>query len=64
MKTLMILTLVITMLALVPCAFAGTLGEEAPNFSASSTMGTISLSQYKGVKNVVLAFYIEDFTPG
>ena len=38
-------------------------GDEAPDFTAESTKGTVSLFQYRGEKNVVLAFYFADFTP-
>lgn len=38
-------------------------GDEAPDFAAESTKGTVSLSQYRGEKHVVLAFYFADFTP-
>lgn len=39
-------------------------GEPAPDFEAPSTAGTIRLSDYRGKKHVVLAFYFADFTPG
>ncbi len=38
-------------------------GEKAPLFEASSTQGTISLADYLGKKDVLLAFYLADFTP-
>jgi len=40
-------------------------GMDAPDFSLSSTKKEkISLSDYKGEKNILLAFYALDFTPG
>lgn len=40
-------------------------GEIAPAFTLpATTKETISLSDYKGKKNVVVAFYGMDFTPG
>jgi len=39
-------------------------GSKAPLFEMRSTMGTISLSDYLGEKNVLLAFYYKDFTGG
>lgn len=40
------------------------LGEVAPDFTLPSTRGDdISLSQFLGKKNVVLEFYVLDFTP-
>ena len=44
---------------------APAVGQEAPDFSLPSTMGAaITLSQYRGRKNVVLAFYVLDWTGG
>ncbi len=49
-------------------AFAQTklkVGDVAPDFKLPSTAGKpISLSDYKGQKNVVLAFYVLAFTGG
>jgi thioredoxin-dependent peroxiredoxin len=40
-------------------------GEKAPEFTCESyPEGKISLSDYRGKKNVVLAFYPKDDTPG
>jgi peroxiredoxin len=40
-------------------------GDTAPDFSLpATTKEKISLSDYKGKKNVLLAFYGMDFTPG
>jgi hypothetical protein len=37
-------------------------GDQAPDFLLPSTMGDkISLSQFKGKKNVLLEFYVADF---
>ena len=39
--------------------------QEAPDFTLPATMGdTVTLSQYRGHKNVVLAFYALDWTGG
>jgi hypothetical protein len=38
------------------------IGEQAPDFSLPSTTGeTISLSQFRGKKHVLLEFYVNDF---
>ena len=38
-------------------------GQEAPDFTLPATIGEqITLSQYQGQKNVVLAFYVLDWT--
>ena len=40
-------------------------GEEAPDFTLRATSDQeITLSQYRGQKNVVLAFYVLDWTGG
>ena len=45
-------------------ASAMEIGERAPDFTLQSTTGkTISLSQFKGKKNVLLQFYSMDFNP-
>ncbi|MBC7882226.1 MAG: peroxiredoxin [Anaerolineae bacterium] len=38
-------------------------GQQAPDFSLDGSQGKITLSQYRGQKNVLLAFYPGDFTP-
>ncbi|MEM0030352.1 MAG: peroxiredoxin [Candidatus Nitrosocaldus sp.] len=40
------------------------IGDAAPDFTADSTLGRITLSNYKGRKSVVLYFYVKDMTPG
>ena len=38
-------------------------GQEAPEFDLPATIGErVALSQYRGQKNVVLAFYVLDWT--
>ncbi len=40
-------------------------GQEAPDFTLQGTKGgDVTLSQYRGDKNVLLAFYVLDFTGG
>jgi peroxiredoxin len=40
-------------------------GDKAPDFTLPSTLQKdISLSDFKGKKNVLVAFYPLDFTPG
>ena len=42
---------------------APTEGQEAPDFTMPATIGDqVMLSQYCGQKNVVLAFYVLDWT--
>ena len=40
-------------------------GDRAPAFSAPTSDGTtVSLSSFRGKKNVALFFYVKDSTPG
>jgi len=40
------------------------IGEEAPDFTLPGHLGTkVTLSDFRGKKNVVLAFYPAAFTP-
>ncbi len=40
-------------------------GDAAPDFSLQDQNGAVvKLSEFRGKKNVVLAFYIKAFTPG
>ena len=45
-----------------PHASALDLGDPAPDFTAVSTQGDISLSNFQGKRNVVLALYFAVFT--
>jgi peroxiredoxin len=41
------------------------IGDIAPDFSLpATTKEKITLSEYRGKKNIVVAFYGMDFTPG
>jgi len=63
MKKLLV-ALLACRLALVPVlANALEVGDEAPQFEAVSDKGPINLMDYRGKKNVVLAFYFADYTP-
>ena len=64
MNTLILLPVLIAFAILPTQAVGLVIGEKAPSFEASSTQGTIRLSDFQGKKHVVLAFYIKDFTPG
>ena len=45
-------------------ARAAEVGKAAPVFAAESSTGKIALEDYRGKKNVLLAFYFADFTGG
>ncbi len=51
------------LLPLSRAASASLIGSPAPDFTADSTEGTLTLSELQGKKNVILAFYFADFTP-
>lgn len=47
-----------------PCATALEIGERAPDFQLPSTKdGKFMLSSFQGKKNVLIQFYVLDFTP-
>ena len=39
-------------------------GDQAPDFTLPSTAGDVGLSTFGQGKRLVLAFYVEDLTPG
>ena len=65
MKRNLIAVLVLTQLMGVfsHTAMAVEVGDKAPDFTAQSTAGAISLSDFRGKKNVVLALYYFINTP-
>jgi peroxiredoxin len=64
LPTLMSLTMLLISLLLASSALAVEVGEKAPDFTLPSTTGeTISLSQFKGIKHVLIQFYSLDFNP-
>ena len=47
----------------VPTAAAVEVGDKAPDFELPSTQGgKLKLSSFQGVKNVLIEFYVLDFT--
>ena len=44
-------------------AAAVEVGEKAPDFELTSTLGKFKLSDAVGKKNVIVQFYVLDFTP-
>jgi len=50
-------------LTVTPVAFAIGVGDKAPDFELPSTRGgKLKLSSFQGKKNVLLEFYVLDFT--
>jgi len=62
-------SIVAVVLAFFLCAFPGLVaavevGDKAPDFELASTKGgKLKLSSLAGTKNVVVQFYVLDFTP-
>ncbi|MCH6546628.1 MAG: redoxin domain-containing protein [Deltaproteobacteria bacterium] len=55
---------VLILVATTPSVSAVEVGEKAPDFELRSTMGgKLKLSSLRG-KNVLIQFYVLDFTPG
>jgi peroxiredoxin len=51
-------------LAMIPTVSAVEVGDKAPDFELASTQGgKLKLSSFQGEKNVVIEFYVLDFTP-
>jgi peroxiredoxin len=51
-------------LATIPTVSAVEVGDKAPDFELASTQGgKLKLSSFQGKKNVVIEFYVLDFTP-
>lgn len=64
LRMLMPWSLLLTSLLLASSAPALEVGEKAPDFTLPSTTGdTIRLSQFTGLKHVLIQFYSVDFNP-
>lgn len=54
----------IAILGLTSVAYAVEVGDKAPDFELTSTQGgKLKLSSFLGKKNVLIEFYVLDFTP-
>jgi hypothetical protein len=54
---------VVLVLAVLPPVFAVEVGDKAPDFELPSTQGgKLKLSSFQGKKNVLIEFYVLDFT--
>ena len=47
-----------------PGSYMPEVGELAPDFSLPSTSGDLNLRTYSAGRKLVIAFYVEDMTPG
>ena len=63
-NTIHAIVLGIWLLALAGVASALEVGQKAPDFELASTQGgKFKLSELAGKKNVIIQFYVLDFTP-
>jgi peroxiredoxin len=63
-KTIHSIAVAFWLLALAGLASAVEVGQKAPDFELASTQGgKFRLSELAGKKNVVIQFYVLDFTP-
>ena len=63
-KTIHAMAVAFWLLAFAGVAAAAQVGQKAPDFELASTQGgKFKLSELAGKKNVVIQFYVLDFTP-
>ena len=62
-RSLMPTLLLVVLLFFPATVLALEVGDSAPNFTAESTRGKVSLADYAGKQHVVLALYFAVFTP-
>ena len=63
-KTIHAIAVAVWLLALTGVAAAVEVGQKAPDFELASTQGgKFKLSELAGKKNVIIQFYVLDFTP-
>ncbi len=63
MRTNRILIMAAALILAASPVLALSVGDQAPAFSAQTNQGEVSLADYQGKKNVILAFYFAIYTP-
>ena len=63
MRIKLVLLLSATLIMAASQALALSVGDQAPAFTAQTNQGEVSLADYLGKKNVILAFYFAIYTP-
>lgn len=63
MRISLLLVLTTALILAASPVLALSVGEQAPNFTAQSNQGEVSLADHLGEKNVILAFYFAIYTP-
>jgi peroxiredoxin Q/BCP len=61
--TIPAIVLALSLIGLPGLAGALEVGDKAPDFELQSTQGKFKLSDFAGKKNVIVQFYVLDFTP-
>ena len=63
MRRKLVFVLAAALILLASPVLALSVGDRAPDFTAQTNQGEVSLADYLGKKNVVLTFYFAIFTP-
>ena len=63
MRRKLVFVLAAALILLASPVLALSVGDRAPDFTAQSNRGEVSLADYLGKKNVILTFYFAIYTP-
>jgi peroxiredoxin Q/BCP len=63
MKIKLVLVMAAVLILVTSPVLALSVGDQAPDFTAQTNQGEVSLADYLGKKNVILAFYFAIYTP-
>lgn len=63
MRIKLVSVLVAALVLVASPVLALSVGDQAPDFTAQTNQGEVSLADYQGKKNVILAFYFAIYTP-
>lgn len=63
MRIKLVLVLAAALILVTSPVLALSVGDQAPAFTAQTNQGEVSLADYLGKQNVILAFYFAIYTP-
>jgi hypothetical protein len=63
MRRKLVFVLAATLILAASPVLALSVGDRAPDFTAQTNQGEVSLTDYLGEKNVILTFYFAIYTP-
>lgn len=63
MRIKLVLVLATALILVTSPVLALSVGDQAPAFTAQTNQGEVSLADYLGKQNVILAFYFAIYTP-